>query len=156
MDSGELDELDLKILSELLRDGRASLRKIAERVGASVSTVAARVEALERRGVIKGYTAIVEPASLGYEITAIIHVRIRSGKLLEVQRLVARHPNVFGVYDVTGEADSIILARFRDRRELSRFIKELLSHEYVERTITHVVLDVIKEDWRPPVQLGER
>ena len=146
-----VDELDLKILQELLRDGRASYRRIAERVGASVSTVASRVEAMEKRGVIKGYTAIVDPQKLGYEISAVITIRI-SENLLEVQRRIAQDPHVYGVYDVTGEADSVVLARFRTRGELSRFVKKILAMEEVERTITHIVLDVVKEDPRPPIE----
>lgn len=144
-----LDELDYKILVELLRDGRASFRKIAEKLKVSVSTIVSRVEALEKNGVIKGYSALIDPAKIGYTLSAVIHVRIRHGKLLEVQKTIASYPNVYGVYDVTGESDSVILARFRDREELSTFIKTLLANEYVERTITYIVLDTIKEEWRP-------
>ncbi|MEM1584430.1 MAG: Lrp/AsnC family transcriptional regulator [Nitrososphaerota archaeon] len=150
-----LDDLDYKILAELLRDGRASFRKIAEKLGVSVSTIVSRVEALEKNGIIKGYTALVDPTKIGYTFSAVVHVRIKHGKLLEVQRAIASYPNVYGVYDVTGESDSIILARFRNREELSTFIKTLLANEYVERTITYIVLDTIKEEWRP-IQLLER
>lgn len=145
----EIDELDIRILLELLKDGRASFRRVAERVGVSVATVASRVEAMEKRGVIRGYTALVDPMKLGYQITAVIQIRISSGNILEVQRRIAEDPRVFGVYDVTGEADSIVLARFRSRGELSRFIKKILAMEEVERTVTHVVLEVVKEDPRP-------
>ncbi len=150
-----LDDLDYKILIELVKDGRASFRKIAEKIGVSVSTIVSRVEALEKNGVIKGYTALIDPLKIGYNLSAVIHVRIRHGKLLEVQRLIASYPNVYGVYDVTGESDSVILARFKSREELSTFIKTLLANEYVERTITYIVLDTIKEEWRP-IQLLEK
>ena len=147
----ELDEIDLKIITELLSNGRASYRRIAERIGVSVATVASRVEALERRGVIRGYTALVDPAKLGYQITAVIELRITSGNILEVQRRISEDPHVFSVYDVTGEADSIVLARFRSREELSRFVKRVLSMEEVERTVTHIALEIVKEDPRPPL-----
>ncbi|MCL7384257.1 MAG: Lrp/AsnC family transcriptional regulator [Thaumarchaeota archaeon] len=150
-----LDDLDYRIIAELLRDGRASFRKIAEKIGVSVSTIVSRVEALEKNGVIKGYMAIIDPAKIGYTLSAVIHVRIRHGKLLEVQKSIASYPNVYGVYDVTGESDSVILARFRDREELSTFVKTLLANEHVERTITYIVLDTIKEEWRP-TQLLEK
>ncbi len=150
-----LDDLDYKILVELVKDGRASFRKIAEKIGVSVSTIVSRVEALEKNGVIKGYTALIDPLKIGYNLSAVIHVRIRHGKLLEVQRLIASYPNVYGVYDVTGESDSVILARFKSREELSTFIKTLLANEYVERTITYIVLDTIKEEWRPLQLLEE-
>lgn len=144
-----LDKLDYKILVELVKDGRASFRKIAEKLGVSVSTIVSRVEAMKRNGIIRGYTAIIDLSKIGYSLSAVIHVRIRHGRLIEVQKMIASHPNVFGVYDVTGESDSIVFTRFRDREELSRFIKNLLSNEHVERTITYIVLDTIKEEWKP-------
>lgn len=65
-----------------------------------------------------------------------------------MEREIARMKNVFAVYDITGLTDVIVLARFKKRREMSRFIKSLLGMKYVERTNTHVVLNVVKEDMR--------
>lgn len=147
-----LDELDLAIIRELIKDGRASYRSIAKKLGISVATVASRVTALEKDGVIKGYTVLVDYEKLGYEITAVIELTISKGKLIEVQRQVAEKPNVSSVYDVTGETDSIIVARFRNRDELNKFVKWLLSIPYVERTLTHLVLGIVKEDPRYPLK----
>jgi len=151
-----LDSTDLAIIRELVKDGRASYRSIAKRLGISVATVASRVTALEREGVVKGYTALVDYEKLGYELTAIIELTISKGKLIEVQRQVAEKPNVSGVYDVTGETDSIILARFKSRDELNKFVKWLLSIPYVERTLTHLVLGIVKEDPRYPLKAEDR
>jgi len=150
-----LDELDLAIIRELIKDGRASYRSIAKKLGISVATVASRVMALEKDGIIKGYTALVDYERLGYEITAIIELTISKGKLIEVQRQVAEKPNVSNVYDVTGESDSIIVARFKNREELNKFVKWLLSMPYVERTLTHLVLSIVKEDPRYPLGAEE-
>jgi len=150
-----LDELDLAIIRELIKDGRASYRSIAKKLGISVATVASRVMALEKDGIIKGYTALVDYEKLGYEITAIIELTISKGKLIEVQRQVAEKPNVSNVYDVTGESDSIIVARFKNREELNKFVKWLLSMPYVERTLTHLVLSIVKEDPRHPLGAEE-
>jgi len=150
-----LDELDLAIIRELIKDGRASYRSIAKKLGISVATVASRVMALEKDGIIKGYTALVDYEKLGYEITAIIELTISKGKLREVQRQVAEKPNVSNVYDVTGESDSIIVARFKNREELNKFVKWLLSMPYVERTLTHLVLSIVKEDPRYPLGAEE-
>ncbi|MEM2909713.1 MAG: Lrp/AsnC family transcriptional regulator [Nitrososphaerota archaeon] len=147
-----LDSIDLAIIRELVKDGRASYRSIAKKLGISVATVASRVTALEKEGVIKGYTTLVDYEKLGYEITAIIELTISKGKLIEVQRQVAERPNVSGVYDVTGETDSIIVARFKSRGELNKFVKWLLSIPYVERTLTHLVLGIVKEDPRHPLR----
>lgn len=148
-----LDELDLAIIRELIKDSRASYRSIAKKLGISVATVASRVTALEKNGVIKGYTALVDYEKLGYEITAIIELTISKGKLIEVQRQVAEKSNVSNVYDVTGETDSIIVARFKNREELNRFVKWLLSIPYIERTLTHLVLGIVKEDPRYPLKV---
>src|SRR5881394_779891 len=71
----DLDELDLRILTLLLRDGRAPASQIAEQVGLSRPAVADRIEKLERQGVIRGTTVVVDPASLGKRITAFVAAR---------------------------------------------------------------------------------
>ena len=141
----ELDEVDKAILRELLVDARLSFREIARRVGVSTATVANKIRRLEEAGIIKGYTAIIDPEKLGYDVTAVIEIVVSKGKIIEVEEEIAKNPNVQAVYDVTGQSDAIIIARFKNRAELSKFIKRVLSMENVERTITHVVLNVRKE-----------
>ncbi|MEM2882797.1 MAG: Lrp/AsnC family transcriptional regulator [Candidatus Bathyarchaeia archaeon] len=144
----EFDELDLKILAELLRDSRLSFRQIAKKVGSSVGTVLSRVRRMEEEGVIKGYTAILDHEKLGYQLTAITELTVSRGRLLEVEREVAKLPNACAVYDVTGDVDAIVIAKFKRREELSKFTKGLLALPFVERTNTHVILTTIKEDFR--------
>jgi DNA-binding Lrp family transcriptional regulator len=141
-----LDEVDKAILRELISNARLSFREIARRVGVSTATVANKVRKMEEEGVIRGYTAIVNAEKLGYDIVAVIEIVISKGKVANVEEEIAKAPNVQAVYDVTGESDAIIVARFKSRAELSNFVKKLLSMEYVERTITHVVLNVKKEE----------
>jgi DNA-binding Lrp family transcriptional regulator len=144
----ELDEVDQKILGELLKDSRKSFREIARRVGVSVGTVLARVKNLEKEGIIKGYTVLLDHEKLGYELTAVIELTVSKGKLLEVDKEIAKKPNVCAVYDTTGLTDAMIIAKFKTREELSKFTKSLLSLQHVERTNTHFVLTTIKEDFR--------
>jgi len=66
--------------------------------------------------------------------------------MLEVEKKIASIPNIFGVYDVTGTYDTMVLARFRDRNELSEVIKIINSTEYVINTNTQLVLNIIKEN----------
>jgi DNA-binding Lrp family transcriptional regulator len=75
-------------------------------------------------------------------------ITVSKGRLLEMESEIARFPNVCCVYDVTGELDAIIVAKFKNREELSKYTKRLLALPYVERTNTHVVLTTIKEDFR--------
>ena len=146
MMSVQLDEVDKAILKELISNARLSFREIAKRIGVSTATVANKVRKMEEKGVIKSYTAVVDAEKLGYDVAALIEVIMSKGKVADVEEELAKMPNVLAVYDVTGQSDAIIVARFKSRAELSKFVKKLLSMEYVERTITHVVLSVKKEE----------
>ena len=143
-----IDEVDRKILSELLRDCRRSYRSIARRAGISVGTVLTRIRRLEKAGVIKGYTAILDHERLGYQLTVLAEISVSKGKLLEMEEAISKLPNTCGVYDVTGLTDAIVLAKFRNRDELSHFTKNLLSMPFIDRSNTHVVLTTVKEDLR--------
>jgi DNA-binding Lrp family transcriptional regulator len=142
-----LDKLDYKLLFELQSNSRRSFRELSAKVGTSVATVINRVKNLEEKGVIKGYSAIVDPKRLGYE-TAIVELVVSKGRLLEVEREIAKNPMVHQVYDVTGETDAMVICKFTTRSELSQFVKSLLAMPNVERTVTHVVLTTVKEDFR--------
>lgn len=147
----ELDEIDRKILGELLRDSRLSHREVAKRIGVSVGTVLTRSRRLEQSGIIRGYTAMLDFEKLGYELTVITEVTVSKGKLLEMEKEVAKFPVTCAVYDVTGLTDAMIIAKFTSRKELSSFTKALLAMPFVERTNTHVVLTTVKEDFRSPM-----
>jgi len=148
MTAEALDELDVKILRLLNADARKSFRDIAKEVDASISTVSNHVRKLEQERIISGYVPVLDEARLGYDVLAVVGVKIHKGKLLEVQRRIAKDDRVTHVYDVTGEWDSIVVVRLRNTRELDAFIKRLGSMEYVENTYTQVVLNVVKEERR--------
>lgn len=145
-----MDELDIRILGELLKDSRQSYRKLAEILDVAVGTVQNRIRKLEKEGVIKGYTVLLDHEKLGYELTSITRITVSKGKLVDTEKEIAKMAPVLAVYDVTGEADIIVIAKFKSRKDLSDFTKKLLSLPYVERTNTHVVLTTIKEDFRLP------
>ena len=148
MASTVLDDLDLRILRLLNADARKSFREIAKAVDASLSTVSNRVRKLEEEGIIMGYAPILNEGRLGYDVLAVVGVKIHKGKLLDVQRRIAKDDRVTHVYDVTGEWDSIVVVRLKNTRELDAFIKRLGSMDYVENTYTQVVLNVVKEERR--------
>ncbi len=143
-----MDETDVKIMKVLTADARLSSRQIAKQCGVSIGTVLSRIKRLGKEGVIKGYTARLDHEKLGYELTVVSEITVSKGRLLEVENEIARLPNVCCVYDVTGMIDALIVAKFKNREELSRFTKRLLSIPFVERTNTHVVLTTVKEDFR--------
>ena len=143
-----LDETDVKVLKALTEDARLSSRQIAKECKVSIGTVLSRIKRMEEGGVIKGYTALLDQEKLGYELTVVTEITVSKGRLLEMENEIARIPNVCCVYDLTGLSDAAIIAKFKNREELSKFTKRLLSLPFVERTNTHVVLTTIKEDFR--------
>ncbi len=144
----DIDQLDRDTLRLLLVDGRASYRQLAHELGVSTTTVASRVSRLQNEKVVRGYAAIVDFEKLGYELTAVTEILVSKGKLLEMEREIAKLPGVCAVYDVTGEIDGVVVAKFKDREELSRFTKGLLAMPFVDRANTHVVLTTVREDFR--------
>jgi DNA-binding Lrp family transcriptional regulator len=148
-----VDELDRSILQELNVDARRSHREIAGRLKVSPTTVSARIARLERDEVIKGYVPLLDDEQLGFDLAATIGIRISKGKLREVEERLARDPRAYAIYDVTGDIDALLIGRFRDRRDLDRFVKRALQDPYIERTNTQVVLNRVKEDPRVPTSL---
>ena len=143
-----VDELDQRIIGLLNQDARKSYRDIAKEIGASISTVSSRIRKLEAEGILTGYAPLIDETKLGFDVMAVVGVKIHKGKLLEVQRRIAKDDRVSHVYDVTGEWDSLVVVRLKNTRELDAFIKRLGSMEYVENTYTQVVLNVVKEEKR--------
>lgn len=142
----DLDKRDKQIIKLLLKNSRLSVREIARKLNLSPGTILARLKRLEDLGVIKSYTILLDYEKLGYNLPVLIDVRVSRGMLLEVENKIAKHPSVISVYDVTGEYDIAIIARFKRREELDSFVKSLQKMEYVERTNTRLILNVITED----------
>ena len=143
-----MDDKDIKILTHLLIDARQSARQLAHRMGVSTVTMISRIKKLEQSKIIQGYYARLDHELLGYDITAIIEIKTTKGKMLEIENKIAKQDNVIAVYDITGDADTIVIAKFKDRKSLSSFVKKLLEIPNVENTVTHIVLNTIKEDDR--------
>jgi DNA-binding Lrp family transcriptional regulator len=131
-----------------VRDCRASYRKIASETGITAPTALARIKKLEDEKFIKSYSALIDHERLGYDLTAIIEVTAAKRRIADIERQIAKFPNVCAVYDMTGLTDMIIIAKFKNRKDLSNFVKKDLSLPYIERTNTHIVLLTIKEDFR--------
>ena len=139
-----MDEVDKRILRVLEADARTSLRKIAEEVGVALGTVSNRVRRMESLGIIRGYTVLLEDKA-GWGLSVVIGLRIEKGRLIEIQEKIAKDNRVYGVYDVTGDYDSMVLARGKDRDDLDDLIKNVLSMSGIERSVTHLVLNSVKE-----------
>lgn len=149
----QLDDTDRRLLSVLLEDARISQRGLAQRIGVAQGTITNRLRRLEELGVIKGYTVLLEPESIGWTMTVITGLRIEKGSMINVQQNIAADPRVFAVYDVTGDYDSMVLARVQSRKDLDDLTKTVFTLKGVQRSFTQVVLNTVKEDGRvlPPV-----
>lgn len=141
-----IDSTDTKIIKLLNEDGRMSYRKISRELDISVGTVHNRVDKLLSTGVIKKFVPFIDLKKLGYNLTAIIGVRAKGGVLKHWETKSIYRENIVGIYDVTGQFDAILIAKFRDMGEMDRFVKNLMKEPGVQRTYTFTVLNTIKEE----------
>ena len=143
--TSKIDDVDIALIKELQKDGRRSFREIADKLDVAEGTVYNRVNKLKEEGVIRNFIVDIDYSKLGYDLTTVIGVRVKGGHLPEIEEKIAKERNVTAVYDVTGEYDAIVVAKFPGRDELNRLVKKLNAMENVERTYTMVVLNVVKE-----------
>ena len=144
----DLDATDRDLLAALLEDARISQRGLAKRVGVAQGTITNSLRRLEGMGVIKGYTVLLDAESIGWTMTVITGLTIQKGSMIDVQQQIAADPRVFAVYDVTGDYDSMVLARVRGRKDLDDLTKTVFTLQGVQRSFTQVVLNTVKEDGR--------
>jgi Lrp/AsnC family transcriptional regulator, regulator for asnA, asnC and gidA len=145
-----VDDTAKKVLEEYLKDSRQSYREVARKIGVSSGTVANRIKELEENNVIKKYTTQVNYEKMGYELTAITEIIVSEGMMIEVGNEIAKISETVGVYNVTGDSDILVIAKFKSRQDLSDFTKTILKMSNVVRTKTHVVLNTLKEDLTLP------
>lgn len=143
-----IDDLDRKIIRIMNQNARKSFREIAKEVGTSAAVVIHAVKKLESLGSIKGYIPVIDAGHFGFDLMAIIALRISQGKLLETERKIAQIPRVAAVYDITGEWDSLVIAYFKGRQDLNDFLKKLNAMRFIGRTVTHIVLNIVKDERR--------
>jgi len=145
--------MEITILRQIQRDGRISWAALAGLLGVTGPAIAERVRKLEERGVIRGYTALLDPTAVGYSMLAFVAVRLehpghRSGFLAQVDEL----PEILECHHVSGEDDYLLKIVSRDTRDLDRILVDgLQSVEGVARTRTTIVLSTAKETPSVPV-----
>lgn len=138
----ELDDQDLSILTHLLRDGRAPAAQIADRVGLSRPAVADRIEKLERNGVIRGHTVVVDPAAVGRPITAFVAARSSTvgPKAWAAFRKLMQGDEIVEVHVVAGEDCYFIKVRTESIASLNRLVEKLTSPPISFSTRTTIVM----------------
>ncbi|MEP1207479.1 MAG: Lrp/AsnC family transcriptional regulator [Rhizobiaceae bacterium] len=150
-----MDGFDRKIVRALQGDGRLTNGELGEAVGLSASQCSRRRSSLEERGIIRGYTALVDPEKVGVGLTSIISVTMAShddDNADQFRQLLSKLDNVQEAFSLTGEMDYSIKVVSPDLKSLSRFISEvLLPHKAVQNVKTAIVLDTIKSTLSLPI-----
>ena len=139
------ENLDRKLVNALLGDGRASLRSLGEDLDVSVTTVSNHLSDLEDEGIINGYTPKVDYDALGYDVTAIIQLKVEGSSLPEVTESLREHKQMISVYEVTGDYDIIAVGKFTDTDGMNAQIKKLLTDPDINESNTSVVLNTASE-----------
>ncbi|MGC4377648.1 Lrp/AsnC family transcriptional regulator [Fictibacillus sp. Mic-4] len=152
-----MDSLDIKIIELLMSNGRATWADLAGNLGMSAPAIADRVRRLEEKGVIKGYTAIVDPESVGYEMTAFIFLSIDKVEHRELfLARVSELPEVQECHHVAGEEDYLLKVRCQGTKDLDRIIsQELRKLPGVFKTRTTIVLNTYKDDQVIPLSANK-
>lgn len=153
---GTVDEIDLELLERLKDNARLSIRELSREVGRSPSVVYSRLKRLERAGIIRGYTALINYQMLGYEVYALTLLQVEGEHITDVEKLLAEEPNVRAVFDITGEYDVAIITVFSSVSELDLFIKRMLKVPYIKRSVTNLILRVVKDEPHVGVAIGRR
>lgn len=140
------ENLDERLINALLADGRASLRSLAEQLDVSVTTVSNHLSELEEEGVIQGYAPVVDYDALGYDVTAVIQLKVEGSALPEITDRLREGKHMVSVYEVTGDHDIIAIGKFRDTDHMNAQIKELLTDPDIKQSNTSVVLNTVVEN----------
>ncbi|SEO55677.1 DNA-binding transcriptional regulator, Lrp family [Halogranum amylolyticum] len=140
------ENLDAKLINALLGDGRASLRSLAEELDVSVTTVSNHLRDLEDEGVIEGYTPKVNYDALGYDVTAVLQLKVEGSKLPDITERLKEEKQMISVYEVTGDYDVIAIGKFTDTDGMNRQIKTLLTDSDIRESNTSVVLNAVVEN----------
>ena len=146
----QLDSIDHHIISCLIEDARSSFREVGESVGLSAPAVKRRVDRLRAEGVIPGFTARVDPGSLGWHTEAFVEVTY-GGNITPTRIRTILHPiaEVVAAYTVSGDADVLVHLRAADMAHFEQALERLRAADGVSRTESRIVLSTLLD--RPSV-----
>jgi DNA-binding Lrp family transcriptional regulator len=141
-----MDVIDQRIIASLAADARSSYAEIGAAVSLSAPAVKRRVDRLRATGVIRGFTAVIDPASVGWNTEAFVELyctgRTTPAQITEATR---RNPEVVAAYTVSGEADALVHLRAADIRHLEQALERLRAEPFVTSTRSMIVLSRLVE-----------
>lgn len=124
----DLEEIDRRILRELAADGRIGKAELARRVALSAPSVAERLRRMEQAGVIRGYSADIDPAKVGYPVGAMLRVRPAVRQLPKIQQLARELPEVVECHRITGDDCFMMKVHARSLRHLEEVLDRFLMY----------------------------
>lgn len=158
MENTKLDGIDCKILEILQRDGRISNVDLATEIHLSAPQCFRRVRALEERGIVRGYRALVNPEALGLGVTAFVSLSIEGrafGRVRDIERLLRDFPEVLEIQTVSGDSDYLLKVVARDLKHLGQLLTDrLMQIQGVGDVRSMVCLDEVKAPAGYPVTVG--
>lgn len=135
-----IDQLDARLIAALREHPRIGLLEIARQLGVARGTVQARLAKLEARGVVTGHGPEVDPAAMGYPITAFVLVELSQGRLDEAAGALAAIPEVLEADAISGPQDLICRVVARNTEHLQELVNELLAAPAIRRCTSYIVL----------------
>lgn len=146
MERKTMDHIDIKILRYLTKDARMNASQISQKVNLSLSAVIERMKKMEASGLIKGYTAVIDEKLAGFNVQAMISIRLEHPKYnQEFNRQMCSHERVMECFYITGDFDYIARIGVSSTEELTKVLHDIKQIPGVSLTRTYVVLDNIKQ-----------
>jgi Lrp/AsnC family transcriptional regulator for asnA, asnC and gidA len=148
MRSPKIDELDLKIISHLQENGRIPVAELAKKLNQPENTVRYRIERLLKNGVIRRFTALVDPRALGLNVSAAVMFKVDPKKLDQLLEKLTSMKDVTNIYQLSGEWDLIAVVFAKDIQDLHERVEELRRMEGVKEMNVMITTRVIKSEYR--------
>ena len=133
----QIDEIDIKLLSELQEDARVSNAELGRRVGLSAPAVAERVARLQETGAITGFHAAIDPRALGLTLSAILRIRPAPRELPKVAQLARDTPEVVECHRITGEDCYLLKLHLRAIDDLEELLDRFTPYGLTTTSIIH-------------------
>ena len=140
------ENLDERLVTALINNGRTSMRSLGEDLDTSVTTVSNHLNELEETGKIEGYSPNINYEGFGYDVTAIISLKSEGESLTNVTERLSEIDQFVSVYEITGDYDVVAIGKFTDTDQMNSYVKDLLEDEAIIETNTSVVLNAVNEN----------
>lgn len=148
MEKRQVDEKDVRIVEQLLEDGRVSLRKLADRIDVSPSTASNRFKKLLDNGVIQRFVPLLDYEKLGYTFSTLTHIKSEPGEVSPIAEKLKDKAFIEQCFTVTGDPDIVILSHFKNREKMNEALQEIQRMDGIEETRTNVVLESYRQQMK--------